>query len=298
MSPPYVAICNPISGRYSSLPRLLRLRQALLDRGADLQIHTTTQAGHATTLAAEASPDTPAIIVAGGDGTLCEVVNGLGSRGTPIALLPSGTENLLGRSLGLPVDPLQAAETLFARRIVRRDAAEANGRVFLAVGGVGFDADCVDRLCRRRRGHIVHADYFVPIWRTFWEHRFPEIHVVANDRVAFDGRGLLIFGLIDRYAAGLPVLPGADPTDGLLDVAIFPCRTRRQLVGHACCVALREWARQASNVIHLKCTNVTITCRTQALTQLDGERGPPPPLACRVLPAFARFVVGKQNPAR
>lgn len=288
MTAPFVAICNPISGRSSSLPRVLRLRQALRAAGADLQVHSTTHAGHATTLATETATDTRAIIVAGGDGTLCEVANGLRGRETPIALLPSGTENLLARSLGLPADVHEAAAALMSLRVLRRDAAEVNGRVFLAVGGVGFDAECVERLCRRRCGHIAHTSYLVPIWRTFFEHQFPRLRVVADRALAFEGQGFVVFGLVNRYAVGLPVLPEADPTDGLVDLSIFPCRNRWQLLRCAASVLCDQVQRSE---IKLKCKNVTIVSSSPVFTQLDGERGPATPIACRSLPGYLRFVV-------
>lgn len=293
MNTSFVAICNPISGRCSSLPRVLRLRQALRAAGADLQIHSTTHAGHATTLASETATDTRAIIVVGGDGTLCEVANGLRGRETPVALLPAGTENLLARSLGLPADVHEATAALMSLCVRQRDAAEVNGRIFLAVAGVGFDAECVERLCRKRSGHIVHTSYFVPIWRTFFEHRFPRLRIVADGALAFEGPGLIVFGLVNRYAVGLPVLPGADPTDGLLDIAIFPCRSRRQLLRCAVSVSLAQ-ARQ--DAIHLRCTNLIISSTRPAWTQLDGERGPATPIECRSLPGYFRYVVNSNNP--
>ena len=95
------------------------------------------------------------------------VAGGLRDLHVPFVVLPLGTENLLARELGMPVDPEAAACNLLHGQPRAIDACEMNGRRFLAVAGVGFDAECVERFMRIRRGHITHGDYFWPIWRTF-----------------------------------------------------------------------------------------------------------------------------------
>jgi diacylglycerol kinase (ATP) len=285
----FVAIHNPVSGRRSAIPKLHQIAEALRRRGGRLEVMETTCAGHAVEIAAGLAPDVQAVLVAGGDGTACEVVNGLAGRDMPLLLLAKGTENLLARHLAMPSDPTLVAETLLYGVVCNRDAGMINGRLFLAVAGIGFDAECVHRLYAVRRCNITHMDYFWPVWRTFWEHRFPFLHVEIDGQAAFDGRGFLIMGMIDRYSIGVRVLPKAVPDDGLMDVAIFPCMSRWQLLRHATTVA-RARHLGKGGVVYRQCRAVTVRSPHAALFEVDGEPGGTLPAACHVLVGRVSFL--------
>lgn len=76
-----------------------------------------------------ARPD--AVIVGGGDGTICAAATRLAGTGLPLGIIPMGTMNLLARDLGLP-ETLEAAAAVIAGASVRHiDVAEVNGQVFL-----------------------------------------------------------------------------------------------------------------------------------------------------------------------
>src|SRR5690606_8990976 len=100
----------------------------------------------------------------GGDGTAAEIVNRT-PLGTPIAVLPTGTENLLARYLGIGKDVRQIADVIDAGRTAWLDAGRAGSRFFTLMASAGFDADVVDRLHADRSGHIRHSTYIKPIWR-------------------------------------------------------------------------------------------------------------------------------------
>jgi diacylglycerol kinase family enzyme len=143
-------------------------------------------------VAADAAEDTRAILAVGGDGTVREVVDGLlhSRRKIPVAILPTGTENLAAREFETPTDPTGIVQTILGGRAVPCDVGVTNGRHFLVVTGAGFDAEVVHRLADCRGRHITHWNYFWPIWRTFWEHRFPRLTVSADGEEVFEGRGL------------------------------------------------------------------------------------------------------------
>ena len=111
----------------------------------------TEEANHATTLAAEAAQaEFDLVVVFGGDGTLNEAANGLAGSGTPLSVLPGGSTNVVCRTLGIPIDLVDAAEHLIsiADSFTPRpmDLGVANGRKFLFTSGFGLDADVVRRV--------------------------------------------------------------------------------------------------------------------------------------------------------
>lgn len=111
----------------------------------------TEEANHATALAAEAAEaEFDLVVVFGGDGTLNEAANGLAGSGTPLSVLPGGSTNVVCRTLGIPIDLVDAAEHLIsiADSFTPRpmDLGVANGRRFLFASGFGLDADVVRRV--------------------------------------------------------------------------------------------------------------------------------------------------------
>jgi diacylglycerol kinase family enzyme len=169
------------------------------------------------------------------------------------------------------------------------DIGVANSRRFLAVAGVGFDAECVSRMSRERRGHITHLDYFWPIWRTFWSHRFPRLTVEVDDRLIFEGHGFALIGNLRRYAMGLRILADARCDDGLLDVCVFRCATRRALMAHALWVSLGRHVRHR-DVEYRRGRHVLITSPDQVQIEIDGDMAGNLPLDCTILPSATSFL--------
>jgi len=131
-----------------------------------LEIVETSYRGHAADAAARAVADGFELVVAhGGDGTVNEVVNGLLSQcpdpvdGPSLGVVPGGSANVFARALGLPRDPVEATHRLLlaiesgSRRQVGLGLAEpagADGRWFTFNAGLGWDADVVAEVERRR----------------------------------------------------------------------------------------------------------------------------------------------------
>ena len=284
-----VAILNPISGRRNMIP-VVREVGRLVERGRGrLEITETAGTGHATELASQVVPDVDAVLVVGGDGTVCEVANGLAGKDVPILILRTGTENLLARELMMPTAPTPVAQTLLYGEPFPYDVGVINDRRFLIVAGVGFDAECVLRMSRVRTGHITHWDYFWPIWRTFWAHRFPTLRVEVDGACVFEDRGLVLVGVIGRYSAGLRVLAHARYDDGLLDVCILPCTSRTKLATHACRVFCQRHGGRGGT-IYRQCRRIRISSEDIVPTEVDGEVGSLLPADCTILPGAARFL--------
>ncbi len=258
--------------------------------GGELTIRTTHSAGHGTELAKKLDPQTEAVLVVGGDGTVCEVVNGLIERRVPIVILRTGTENLLARELGMPTEPSDVAHTLLRGRVIPFDVGVLNDKRFIAVAGVGFDAECVVRMTTLRKGHITHGDYFWPIWRTFWSHRFPEILVRVEGKQVYQGQGFALIGNIARYSVGMRILSEAKHDDGLLDLCVMKCASRIQLLSHASRV-IRGQHVNHRDVIYSQCREFSIESPTQVPVEVDGDFAGYLPIQASILPHAANFLV-------
>jgi diacylglycerol kinase (ATP) len=168
-------IYNPVAGQRHGL-RLRKTFRALAGSGASISVIETKGPGDAERAAASACrADADILIVAGGDGTINEVVNGLMATSGPIppmAVIPLGTANVLAQEIGLKLSSGKIASAILHGRRISVFPGRANGRYFLMMGGVGFDAEVVahvDPELKRRTGRFA---YLVEVLHQSWRHRF------------------------------------------------------------------------------------------------------------------------------
>ena len=267
----YHFIVNPASGRGRVAAALQEALERLSASGRRGCIHTTAGAGDATVIA-RGLPAAAAVVAVGGDGTVREVAEGLLGRAIPLAILPAGTENLVAKQFQIDASPVRLVGTLMNPTIREIDVGLVGQRVFLVVVGVGFDAEVVRRLSRRRRGNITHLDYLLPTWQSFWSHHFPSLSVHADGQVVFEGEGLVFIGNMPRYGVGLSILRNAVVDDGLLDICIFRCRSRSKLLSHAFRIACGRHLT-SSDVLYLRAREIRVSSDVPVPFEVDGDDG-------------------------
>ena len=228
-------IVNPLATAVDE-HRVARVEQ-ILARVAEVDTHFTQRRGHAIELAySTASIGTDAIFVYSGDGGFNEVVNGLGRKAPPVACIPGGGTSVFPRALGVPRDPVRAAEQLAAafeqRRTRTISLGRVNGRRFLFSAGLLFDAELVRRIeaQRSRNGRPGDAAFLATLGKLIAEHRGrfdPALEIAGLGRVAF-----LFVANADPYtylgALPIHIAPRAR-LDAGLDV-IAPARVRPHAV--------------------------------------------------------------------
>jgi diacylglycerol kinase family enzyme len=172
----------------------IALVERTLARGADVATFLTERRGHATELAREAAESADAIFVFSGDGGFNEALNGLGPGAPPLGCIPGGGTSVLPRALGLPRDPVEAAERLAealeAGRTRTISVGAVNGRRFGFNAGIGFDAELVRRIEERRSraGRPGDVAFVLTLMRLVAENRgrfAPALEVSGLGRAAF-----------------------------------------------------------------------------------------------------------------
>lgn len=153
-------IYNPVAGYFPGR-RLTRVCQSLSWLGVEETIRETAYRGDAEAFAAAASSkDFDVVVAAGGDGTINEVANGLAGSHLPLAIIPLGTANVLAAEIDLPRNVSAIARTIAAGETRPVHLGVANGRRFLMMAGLGFDAHVVanvDRTLKRAVGKLAYV---------------------------------------------------------------------------------------------------------------------------------------------
>ena len=291
---PVHVIVNPHSGYGRNKGVLRELCGRLGRAGVEIVEYSTTAPRDATAYARRVGPEAQAVIVWGGDGTVNEVAAGLAGTDVPILPCPAGTENLLAKELGMPRRARQIAEVFLAMQTVRCDLGKINGEDFLMVIGVGFDGEVVRRVAAVRAtiptGHITHATYFWPIWRTLWEHEFPVMRIAVDGEEIFTGQCMAFVGNIPRYASGLRICCDARYDDGLFDLVVFPCAGPFTVLGHSARTFLRRHRNHRQTRYH-RFRRLTVQTPSPVPCQVDGDPGPCTPIEVTVTDTPVRIIV-------
>ena len=238
----------------------------------------------------------------------CEVAPGGGTVAgqvpsePPLLIVPLGTANLMGRHLGIRWDDntleQQVSAAVAEHRVVRLDTARANGRLFLLMTGVGFDAHVVHELARQRRGPIRITSYVQPALSALMDYSFPPLRVTVDSREVFGPAPAIVFvGNLPEYGTGFPVLPHARADDGVLDVCALPCRSRPELA-RLFLQATTGDHLHAEGAVYMKGRHVRITAPGGEAVpiQVDGDPAGHLPAEIDLLPIRLPFIVPAAPP--
>ena len=254
--------------------------------GAELYVAETRRRGHATSLArAAARNGTDAVVVLGGDGTLNEVATALAGTGCALAVLPGGSTNVFARTLGLPEDPVKAAEvvagSLAARRFHRIGLGQVNGRYFTFHTGVGWDAALVE-IVERHAELKRYAGHPLFIWagiRTFtgaYDRHRPHLDVTFDDGEVIEGSYFTLVMNSDPYTfvgnRPFTVSPAADLRSGLSVISMTSLRAADFVPVVIDALRDRSGIRERPGLtIRERVTAFTLTRRTTMPYQVDGD---------------------------
>jgi len=168
------------------------------------------------------------VLVAGGDGTVAPAAIALLETAVTVGILPFGSYMNIANGLGIPLKPIDAARVIAERKVKRSDVGEVAGKVFFETCGIGLDADAFGAARLAERGRWGPAFRRIVRWATAGSHR---VEITVDGKTERHRVLQILIVNSPYYGWALPIVPNADMTDGLLDVAIFPRKGRLQLLG-------------------------------------------------------------------
>jgi diacylglycerol kinase (ATP) len=267
---PATVILNPYAGRFSGRDRWSAAEAALRAAGVDYELALTARPGHAEELAQAAAlvGHTP-IVVAGGDGTVGEVVNGLarasdtGAPIGPLGVLAVGTANDIADTLGIPRDLQAAAQIIAAGRARAMDLGEVNGRLFVNNSAIGLEpyVGLIQRRIKRVQGPLRYLLAAVRgiLDRPRWTVR------MEWDGGRYDGLvSLIAIGNGPRSGGIFFMAPHADPFDGKLALIYGYRPTRLGLLR-----VLPRTLRPAGKGSYVELPGIVETAMTRLRVRID-----------------------------
>ncbi len=218
-------VYNPIAGGRRREAALRAVIGGARERGLLLREVPTIGPGSATEIVRRALPERPdLVVVAGGDGTVGEVAAGLLGSDVPMAILPTGTANVVAREYGLGRNPEEAGVHLTSRATRPLTAWTAAGRSCLIGTGVGFDARVMKNTVPFLKNVLGRVGIGWTATREWLRYEFPPISVEGIDSEGAPFRRTATFVVsanTRRYGGDVTLSPFADPEDDLLDLVLF-----------------------------------------------------------------------------
>ena len=195
-------IINPRSGRNKINDDLLEATNVFGMHGYGITVLNTTKAGDATEYAREFGEKYDIVVCRGGDGTFCEMLNGIMTleKKPKIGFIPAGTTNDIANTLGLPAKPRKAAKLIVSESALPCDIGKFNGRYFTYVASFGAFTECSYAAPQSLKNKIGRMAYFYEAAK-----EIKDIHPIPM-RCVVDGEvieGEFVFGSISNsYTVG------------------------------------------------------------------------------------------------
>jgi YegS/Rv2252/BmrU family lipid kinase len=272
---------NPIAGRGRAKRRLSRILQLMEATGIHAVVHQSVSVGDLEKQVCVAVRDgATQIIVAGGDGSIHEAVNGImkAGGGAALGVVPVGTGNDFAKAAGIPLD-WEAATTLLARRLADGakprgiDLGRMNDRWFANGAGIGLDAK-VTQIARSYRWPIGDLVYLAAIFHAMVDGiATPEIQIEADE---FRWNGPLTLANVSNgpWVGGMfHIAPMAVNDDERLELLIAAPVTRRRIL-QLLPKLMRGSHMDEAEIVHAGVRRVKVSASAPVPSHLDGEVQP------------------------
>lgn len=270
-------ILNPYSNRWNAKKRWPEAEAALKAAGLEFSVAVSDYIGHPEKLAEEAveqgfSP----LIIAGGDGAIGDVVNGIarakqGGHLGQIGIMPLGTANDLVCNLGLPLDLKEAAKVIAGGKTRTIDLCKAGDRFFINNAALGLEPFITTlqqemtflKGIPRYLAAALKGIFHNPQWQAR----------VEWDNGSYEGPlNLISVGNAPRTGGLFFMAPHADPADGLL-TAVLVCKKSALSLLVLLPGAMTPAGKfvNAEGVQEIHSTRISVNLRSLSPSHSDGE---------------------------
>lgn len=268
------------------------LRGALERRGLEVSHRELAEDDDLIELARHAADTGHDVVVAGGDGTVSQAATALIQHPeATLGILAMGSFNNMARGFGIPTTLEPALDVIGVGDASEVDAGwvvreEDDGRPFFEAAGVGLDAiGFLAVELAEKRGWLRAAR---AMWRGMRMRRTP-MRITIDGRTYRTGSPAVTVSNGPYHGMGFAISADADPTDGLLDVAVFGGMGRWEVLRHFLSVARRR-RRREPRIVGYRARRITIEGGRRALpAHADGVSIGATPVSFEVRPRALRL---------
>lgn len=265
-------IINPIAA--SDMPVLALLNQAFVRHGIQWNAHIVNKGEDVRKRTQQVLRTKPDVVyVLGGDGTVCEVLEGMGKNSTPVALLPGGTANILAKELGISQDLTEAVQGFAASKgesAKITTCLQGKDPFFLRLS-VGVLADMVAHSSRKQKEQLGLLAYPLSALASWQQSTSQTFHLhIDGKSIEAEGVSLVINNCGNIGLPGVSFLPNIDATDEYLDVIVIQAQDVPSLLS----VAKTTLADKSPSPLlqHWRAKKVEVRLEKKSLVLHDDEQ--------------------------
>jgi diacylglycerol kinase (ATP) len=286
-------IINPAAGQ--ERPVLGILNSIFHPAGVEWDVSITNKEGDARRLAREAADAGVDVVAAyGGDGTVMEVASGLLGTGTPLAIFPGGTANVMSVELGVSSDLAEACALVCGDvgEIVSIDMGQVNGEnYFILRTGIGLEAEMVEGADRSLKDRIGSLAYALSALQALRDPPWSQYRLTLDGQeIESEGITCLICNSGSLGQQGLTLSPNISVRDGLLDVLVLQRAEISSILSVVRDVVTGNESTRG-DLQHWQAREITVEAVPPQDVQLDGELLGQTPVTAKVLPGVVRVIV-------
>ena len=205
----------------------------------------------------------------GGDGTVMACASELAGTAVALAVIPSGTGNLLAANMSLPHDVADAVATAKRGSRLRIDVGQLERHSFTVMAGIGFDARMLEDTPSAMKAKVGWLAYCLGALKHLRD-RPMRLRIALDDQPRFSRRARsVLVANVGQLQGGLPLLPDAQPDDGLFDIAVLNPTSLRHWITMAWAVLRR--APQVPRMETFRATRVEIVSKRPQAREIDGD---------------------------
>ncbi|MFC9778380.1 diacylglycerol kinase [Paenibacillus chitinolyticus] len=290
-------IYNPTSGREEMRKRLPEVLQRLERGGYETSTHATIGEGDAMLAASQAvDRGFDLIIAAGGDGTLYEVVNGMGEKPNrpPVGILPLGTTNDFARALNIPRDWEDAVDLIVRGYTRPIDVGKVNQKYFINIAGGGSMTELTYEVPSKLKTMIGQLAYYVKGLEMLPRLRPIHMHL-KSDEMEMNEEVMLFLITNSNSVGGFEKLAiDASLNDGLFDVIVLKKCNLPEFIKIAT-MALKGEHTNDPNVVYFQTRKLEISSPDYVQINLDGELGGTLPAVFTNLQSHIEIIVDESG---
>ena len=262
-------IINPFSGRKTHQHISEIIQSGVDQKKYEFKICLTKFAGHAQILCRkEVEAGTNIVVAVGGDGTINEVASQIIHTKTILGIIPIGSGNGLARHLGIPISVKKAIQLINKYNIASIDTASINGKPFVSIAGIGFDALVAREFSNNsKRGFFSYLRIITKEYRTYKPRHY---ELLFDDGTHIKTNAFFIsFANSNQFGYNTSIAPNAKLDDGKLDV----CIVQKPRILAMPLIANLLFLKQIhlSPLVEIIPTSGLTVKRSKQLINLDGE---------------------------
>lgn len=291
-----IFVYNPESGKSSIVKLKEYVLKKLGKKYGEIDCVATTHSGHAKELAKDAIGKYDYFFIAGGDGTLNEVINGFGSSEEKpiIGYIPCGTVNDIARSLGISRNIKRAVKNLLKGKPFEHDIFRLNRRYGIYVCCTGLFTKSsydTDRYNKKKYGKIA---YFKKGIAEIKETKPVAVTLEVNGEIIKKNCGLVLI-LNSRSVAGFKINKKADLNDGEVEIVLFHSK-KKNIPFDEISIIFKAFAfginsvKNHPSVVYRKASSFKITTDDGTVINLDGEKSDEGSFNFTVLPKAVKII--------